>query len=97
MDCSPPASFLHRVFPLRIVEWVAISSSRDQELGTPETRNPSTLTLVMTWQEWNRLCPRRMTIQVLVADFMPSVSDGQTIISVPINLGGGVFVGPVLP
>ena len=28
MDCSPPGSSVHGVFPARILEWVAISSSR---------------------------------------------------------------------
>ena len=29
MDCSPPGSFVPGVFPARILEWVAISSSGD--------------------------------------------------------------------
>ena len=29
MDCSPPGSFVAGVFPARILEWVAISSSGD--------------------------------------------------------------------
>ena len=29
MDCSPPGSFVHGVFQARIIEWVAISFSRD--------------------------------------------------------------------
>ena len=28
MDCSLPGSFVHRIFQARILEWVAISSSR---------------------------------------------------------------------
>ena len=28
MDCSPPGSSVHGIFPARILEWVAISSSR---------------------------------------------------------------------
>ena len=28
MDCSPPGSFVHGILPARILEWVAISSSR---------------------------------------------------------------------
>ena len=27
MDCSPPASFVHRIYQTRMVEWVAISFS----------------------------------------------------------------------
>ena len=29
MDCSPPGSSVHRIFQARILEWVAISSSRE--------------------------------------------------------------------
>ena len=29
MDCSPPGSSVHRIFQARILEWVAISFSRD--------------------------------------------------------------------
>ena len=28
MDCSPPGSSIHRILQARILEWVAISSSR---------------------------------------------------------------------
>ena len=28
MDCSPPGSFVHGIFLARMLEWVAISSSR---------------------------------------------------------------------
>ena len=34
MNCSPPGSFVPGVFPARILEWVAISSSGD--LSDPE-------------------------------------------------------------
>ena len=27
-DCSPPGSFVHGIFPARILEWIAISSSK---------------------------------------------------------------------
>jgi len=29
MDCSPPGSSVHRISQARILEWVAISFSRD--------------------------------------------------------------------
>ena len=29
MDCSPSGSFVHGIFPARILEWAAISSSWD--------------------------------------------------------------------
>ena len=28
VDCSPPGSSLHGIFPVRILEWIAISFSR---------------------------------------------------------------------
>ena len=34
MDCSPPISSVHGISQARILEWIAISSSRD--LPTPE-------------------------------------------------------------
>ena len=36
MDCSLPGSFVHRIFQARILEWVAISSSR----GSSQTQGP---------------------------------------------------------
>ena len=30
MDCSPPGSSVHEILQARILEWVAISFSRDQ-------------------------------------------------------------------
>ena len=34
MDCSPPGSSVHGIFQARILEWVAISSSRNRpDLG----------------------------------------------------------------
>ena len=35
IDCSPPGSFVHRIFQVRILEWVAISSSR----GSSQLKN----------------------------------------------------------
>ena len=34
MDCSPPGSSDHRIFPVRILEWVTISSSRRSTQGS---------------------------------------------------------------
>ena len=39
MDCRPPASSVHGVFQVRILEWVAVSFSRD--LPNPETEPAS--------------------------------------------------------
>ena len=33
MDCSPPGSSVHRIFQARILEWVAISFSRDATIA----------------------------------------------------------------
>ena len=35
MDCSPPASSVHEVLPARILEWVAISVSKESWSGLP--------------------------------------------------------------
>ena len=37
MDCGPPGSSVHRLLQARILEWVAISSSR----GSSQSRDPS--------------------------------------------------------
>jgi len=39
MDCGPPGSSVHGIFQARILEWVAISSSRD--LPDPEIKPTS--------------------------------------------------------
>ena len=38
MDCSLPGSFVHRIFQARILEWVAISSSRGSSQPGDQTR-----------------------------------------------------------
>jgi len=35
MDCIPPGSSVHRIFQARILEWIAMPSSR----GTSQPRN----------------------------------------------------------
>ena len=42
MDCGPPGSSIHRIFPTRILEWVAISSSR----GSPWPRDQTHISCV---------------------------------------------------
>ena len=37
MDCSPPGSSVHRVFQARILEWVAISFSRESSRPKDQT------------------------------------------------------------
>ena len=46
MDCSPPSSSVHGIFQARILEWVAISFSREfswpgVELGSPVSQTDS--------------------------------------------------------
>ena len=38
MDCSPPGSSVHGIFQARILEWVAISSSRGSSRSKDQTR-----------------------------------------------------------
>ena len=40
MDCSPPGSFVHGIFQIRILEWVAISSPRGSSHPKDGTRVP---------------------------------------------------------
>ena len=40
MDCSPPGSSVHGIFQTRILEWVAISSSRGSSHPKDGTRVP---------------------------------------------------------
>ena len=37
VDCSPPASSVHGIFPARILEWVAMSSSRGSSQPRDQT------------------------------------------------------------
>ena len=47
MDCSPPGSSLHGILQARILEWVAISSSRGSSRLRDRTRVASCL---LPWQ-----------------------------------------------
>ena len=40
MDCSPPGSTIHEIFQARILEWVAISFSRDLPNPGIQPRTP---------------------------------------------------------
>ena len=42
MDCSPPGSSVHGIFQARILEWVAVSSSR----GSSRPRDASCISLI---------------------------------------------------
>ena len=41
MDCSPPGSSVHGIFQARVLEWVAISFSRDLPDPGIEPRSPA--------------------------------------------------------
>lgn len=41
MNCSPSASFLHGILQARILEWVAISSSRGSSQPTDQSTSPA--------------------------------------------------------
>ena len=41
MDCSPPCSFVHGIFLLPVLEWVAISSSRGSSKPGIEPKSPA--------------------------------------------------------
>ena len=45
MDCSPPGSSVHRISQARILEWVAMPSSRDLPTPGIEPASPAALAL----------------------------------------------------
>ena len=46
MDCSPPGSSVHEMLQVRILEWVAISSSR----GSSPPRDQTCMSSLLHWQ-----------------------------------------------
>ena len=46
MDCTPPGSSVHEIFQTRILEWVAISSSR----GSFQLRDRTHISCLLHWQ-----------------------------------------------
>ena len=51
MDCSPPGCSVHRISQARILEWVAISSSR----GSSRPRDQTHLLCLLHWQAYSLL------------------------------------------
>ena len=47
VDCSPPGSSVHGIFPARILEWVAISSSRGSSHPKDQTHG---YPFLLTWR-----------------------------------------------
>ena len=45
MECSPPGSSVHEILQARLLEWVAISSSRDLPNPGIESETPTPLAL----------------------------------------------------
>ena len=41
MDCNPPGSSIHGILQARILEWVAVSSSRGSSQPPGEPRSPA--------------------------------------------------------
>ena len=48
MDCSPPGSSVHRILQARILEWVAMPSSR----GPSQPRDPTLVSFVSCIGRW---------------------------------------------
>ena len=48
MDCSPPSSSVHRILQARILEWIAISSSR----GSSQLRDQTHISYVSCIGRW---------------------------------------------
>ena len=46
MSCSPPGSSVHGILQARILEWVAMSSSR----GSSQPRDPTRVSCLLHWQ-----------------------------------------------
>ena len=55
MDCSPPGSSVHRILQARILEWIAISSSRDS--SKPRNRTQVSCITGRFFTVWTTLFP----------------------------------------
>ena len=85
MDCNPPGSSVHGIFQVRILEWVAIPSSRgssqprDQTQvsytagGFPNTHIPTGEKVKAHWTPWHR------TQQIL---FLPFSQENDSYVSI---------------
>ena len=60
MDCSPPDSSVHGIFQARILEWVAISSSRGSSQSKDRTHiscvSYTVRWILYHWATWGTLC-----------------------------------------
>jgi len=63
MDCSPPGSPVHGVFQARILEWVAMPSSRD--LPDPGTKPESPG--LLHWQADSTTAPPKFHFSKMIA------------------------------
>ena len=52
MDCSPPGSSVHGIFQTRILEWVAMPSSR----GSSRLRDQTQVSCIYCWATWEAPC-----------------------------------------
>ena len=74
-DCSPPGSSVHGIFQARILEWVAISSSR--EYSWPSDQTPISCIgrwILYHWATWEALNTRSVPDKNLVRGAVQTVS-----------------------
>ena len=81
MDCSPPGSSVHGIFQARILEWVAISSSRDQVqvlcVSSQLAKNLPAMTVTLLWFLVRKLHWRRDKLPTPVLLGFAHGSDGK--------------------
>ena len=66
MDCSPPGSSVHGILQARILEWVAMPSSR----GSSQPRERTRISCLLHWQE------ESLPLAVLGSPTIPDTSPG---------------------
>ena len=67
MDCSPPRSSVHGISQIRILEWVAISFSRD--LLDPGMEPASLVSLALAGGFFTTVLPGKPTVRIII--FIP--------------------------
>ena len=70
VDCSPPGSSVHGIFPARLQEWVAISSSRESSQPRDQARFHVSCTGKRILYQWATL-----SMLYLVARSCPTLCD----------------------
>ena len=87
MDCSPPCSSVHGIFQVRVLEWVAISSSR----GSSQPRDRTQVSHVAgrcftawaireAWSKWSKritkICQKQSIFETLNIFFISGIKHG---------------------